>query len=547
MNIVYNQLHNHILPITFDNWRKMIETSIPERPEYRLDQGIIHIGQVVGRFLGIPIDEDEYYNSLFELVHKKELGFILLGENILDKSIDNHDFQAIQKVLMINQEQALSINRFVAFLDGEKLIPKSPFPAMNRKIREAMKATLEVFQKTEDGGLKTPKLRRVLVDIIKWSKNHLTEVMEQVDPTKNVPKFLWYGDCSKSQAYFVFFLMKLGSDVVMFQPNGNDPLHEIADHLEQMLVHRYQNEAEAEPFPTETRRRKSTVAYRASREIETVLNHEGSGLYKPWQLRDYTPSSVTLKTTYDELFILIKEKAMIRPDFEVKNGEVKIPAIFSKIQGVSRNRKEYWDRLHSLTQMENTLFIRHFPFTKTINNDFRFHYRNALGKDGLLNTEAMLTANYWMHAHLPTGLQKGLAFAIRKICENPMLKPQYKETVEDVKIYLFTQAMQIPNQISLLLQKFDYSQDVPKLVLYNNELNGTLSRSDAALLLLLNQFGIDIVIYNPPGHNDVENFIDNDLYDTHWQEDVVFEQEYKEPSLLKKLFHQRILKNLRGD
>jgi len=59
--------------------------------------------------------------------------------------------------------------------------------------------------------------------------------------------------------------------------------------------------------------------------------------------------------------------------------------------------------------------------------------------------------------------------------------------------------------------------------------------------------GIGLVIYNPPGHNDIENFIDASAFDSHWLEDVVFEQEFKEPSIIKKVLFQGILKNLRGD
>ena len=80
------------------------------------------------------------------------------------------------------------------------------------------------------------------------------------------------------------------------------------------------------------------------------------------------------------------------------------------------------------------------------------------------------------------------------------------------------------------MQKFDYSQEIPKLVLYNNGVNGTFTRSDAGLFLLLNQFGMDIIIYNPPGLNDIENFLDEKVFDAHWLEDLVFEQEYKERS-----------------
>ena len=50
------------------------------------------------------------------------------------------------------------------------------------------------------------------------------------------------------------------------------------------------------------------------------------------------------------------------------------------------------------------------------------------------------------------------------------------------------------------------------------------------------------MIYNPPGQNDVENYIDEKVFDTHWLEDLVFEQEYKDPSPLKKIFLQWIFK-----
>jgi len=238
---------------------------------------------------------------------------------------------------------------------------------------------------------------------------------------------------------------------------------------------------------------------------------------------------------------------MIRPDFEVGEGQVKIPSIFAKVQGVSKNRKEYWDRLQSLSQLEHTYLIRQLPFTMQSNSDFRFHYRNALGKDGLLVPEIMMQAHYWPYSFLASGLQKGIAHAIRKICEKPGLKPLPMESLEDVKMYLFTQAQFMPKRVIQLLERFDYSQQVPKLIIFNNELSGMLSRSDAALLLLLNQFGIDIILYNPPGHNDIENFIDERLFDKHWLEEMVFDLEYKEPSVFKKGLFQGILKNLRGD
>jgi hypothetical protein len=540
-----NQLKIQNLSLSYENWLGLLEKTLPERPEFLIENGVIRIGRVIAEFLGLPLDIDEYYNQLYDYVHSAEWNLILLSEDSLNKSIDNHQFQAIQKVLTINNEQKLSINRFTAFLDGEQLLIKSKNPVFHRKLREAMMNTLELFAVKEKDGLKNSELRRVLVDIVKWSINHLEDPLSKADPQREMPKYLWYGNFKKSHQYFIYYLMMLGCDIVIFHPEGKNLLEDMIQ--EPVFVHHFPKNMSAEPFPTEKRMRKTTVAYRASKEIETILNEEGSHFYKPWQLRDYTPSSITLKTTYDELFILSKEMAMIRPNFEVGNGQVKIPALFAKILGVSKNRKEYWDRLQALSKLENCLLIRHFPFTISPSSDFRFHYRNALGNDGRLSPEKIIKAHYWSYGQLPEGLQIGIANAVRNVCENPELKPLTQETQEELKVYLFSQAMKIPKSIIQLLERFDYSQNVPKIILYNNEMHGTLQRSDAAVLLILNYFGIDIIVYNPPGHNDIENYLDADLFDTHWLDDVVFELEYKEPSRFKKGLFQGILKNFKGD
>ncbi|PLR98902.1 YceG family protein [Bacillus sp. T33-2] len=547
MYLSHNQLELHILPLSYENWFAMLEKPNSERPFFQAEGAQLHTGQVLARFCGIPLDEDEYYNHLFDLVHAEENGLSLISQDSLDKSIANQQFQSIQRLLDFNREQSLSINRFAAFLDGERLLVDSQHPLLHRKIREAITDTILLFVSKEADGMKSPEFRRVLVDLIKWSFNHLQEPIRNADPSIAMPKWLWYGDFNKSQQYFVYFLMKLGCDIVAFHPDGDDIFALVDPEKSMTFVHNYPEQKEPEPFPVEKRKRKATIAYRASREIETILNHEGSGLYKPWQLRDYTPTAVTLKTTYDELFIIAKEKAMFRPDFTVKNGEVKIPSLFSKIQGVSRNRKEYWDRLHSTVDLDNSLLINQFPFTAGVNSDFRFHYQNAIGLDGLPDPGKMMRAHYWRYTHLPAGLQKGIAHAIRSTCAHPGLKTVHNETWEQVKIYLFTHGMQIPEKFLQMLQKFDYSQDVPKFIFYNNELNGTMRRSDAALLLLLNQFGADILLYNPQGRNDIENFIEESFFDVHWLDDIVFDQEYKEPSVLKHALFRRFLKNIRGD
>ena len=87
-----------------------------------------------------------------------------------------------------------------------------------------MIATIQHICKKEANGLKSHELQRVLVDLIKWSNNHLNESLKQATTETNMPKFLWYGDLKKSHQYFLYYLLTLGCDVVIFHPRGQDVL-----------------------------------------------------------------------------------------------------------------------------------------------------------------------------------------------------------------------------------------------------------------------------------------------------------------------------------
>lgn len=545
MHLTYKQIQSIILPVSLDNWLSTLQKSIPERSLFQVSGDTIHIGQVIVRFLGVPIDEDEYYNHLFELIHLNDVGLILLTKEILEIHSNNKPIPSIHKILQIDQKENLTFQRLVEYLDRENLLLKTENQAFHRKIKEAFLKMVTHFATLEKADCQSEAFQTFLQDIIFWSFHHLNKHVQRVDPLHSMPKFLWYGDFHKNHRYFIYFLMEIGCDLIIFSPSGEDILSFVDPNGKGTPVIKFPNSKKPDPFPTEKRSRKATVAYRAAKEIETIMSKDGLLVYKSWQLRDHIPHSITLKTTYDEIFLIGKEKAMYRPEFEVTNNIVKIPCIFAKIQGISKNKRDYWDKLHSLWEMEQSLFITQFPFARGINHDIRFHYKKMLGEDGRISVEKMMTSHYWKYSHLPIGLQKGIGNAIKNICAKPSLKPIYNESIEDIKIFLFTHGLQLPGNIIKLLMQFDYSQEVPKLILFNNETNGVITRSDAALLLLLNQIGVDIIVYNPAGGNDIENYMDPSLFDIHWLEEVVFELEWKEPSIVRKCWRQVVLKYLR--
>jgi hypothetical protein len=532
------------LPLSIDNWLLILGIPANERPSYEKTGSCIHIGQVSASFIGIPHDEDDYYNQLYDYVHSH--GLILMNEYTLANTRKDTILQTIQKVVSLCKKRNGSLKDFVSMLDQENLLLSADHPIINRQIRIAMLEMLELILGKDKRGFEDEGFVNILNDVLVWTLNQLNRFLKTADPEKKMPAFLWFGNYTQSHQYLLFFLLEIGSDVVSFTPGGNDALSIEPNLTLGNFVYAFPETRQPERFPAEPRNITSTIAYRASEEIEKLLT-DGSLLYKKWQLRDYMPTGVTLKTTYEELFMVAEAKAMIRPYFEMKDQTVNIPALFAKINGVSNNRREYWKQLHRLIFQENAFLVKTFPFSNGANSDFRFHYHKSLDRNGLLDYKKMSGSQFWKYKYMPEWLQTAIASAIRNTCATPRLKAQNSEKEDDVKVYLFTQAMQIPENILKMLQKFDYSQNVPKVVIYNNEMNGTITRPDAALLLLLNQLGVDLIIYNPAGHSDIERFIDKSAFVSHWLDDVVFEQELKEPSVIRRIIFQGLFKSLRRD
>jgi hypothetical protein len=524
------------------NWIDELLKPLKSRPNFKQESDSINYDQIAARIIGTGYDETEYYSSLYEVSNEKNV--YILSE-ILDKTIPNERFQAIQKIYeVIQREKGLSINRFVAFLEGQKLLPKHEIPSLNRRIREAMITVFRTFEQQHEQSFNDPDFRRVFVDVIKWTWNHLDSWINEVDLEVENPHILWYGEMNKSQKYFLYYVILMGLDVVILHPEGIDEFLSIDTENRVTTLATLPTTASMKPFPKEKPKRQGTIAYRASKEIDEVIHHDNSGIYKPWQLRNHLPRSVTLKTTYDEIFLIAKEKAFIRPDFSVTPNEVEIPSIFAKVSGVSSDRKDYWNKMTRLTEASNSMMINKFPFTEEKKANQIYHYKHALDSDGLLSPDKLIKASWWQYSYLHDGLQYGIAAAISRVCANPQLLPQHNESKEDLQLYLFSQVTDIPEEILNLLQKYDYSQEVPTIVLYNNEVNGNLSRSDAALVLLLNDFGVDIVVYNPPGHNDLEVYVNKDCFDTHLLEEMVFNLTYNDLEKESSSIFKRIIKQI---
>jgi hypothetical protein len=143
------------------------------------------------------------------------------------------------------------------------------------------------------------------------------------------------------------------------------------------------------------------------------------------------------------------------------------------------------------------------------------------------DVEKLMRASWWKHRELRSGLQRAIAEKIKELCINPILINVEDADTRDFQVDIFSVLINLKPEFQQILQGFDYPEDVPKIVIYNNEKNGNLSYEDCIMLTFMNSMGVDIIIFNPSGYNDIENYIYPELYDIHRLDKVTFNLDYR--------------------
>ncbi len=79
-------------------------------------------------------------------------------------------------------------------------------------------------------------------------------------------------------------------------------------------------------------RKLQTTAHSAESELTELLGVEGR-LYKEGILNDHKIVPIRLETTYDEAMLLLFEKSVVRPGFQITEQTVDYPCLFFKVDG----------------------------------------------------------------------------------------------------------------------------------------------------------------------------------------------------------------------
>jgi len=478
------------------------------------------------RYIGAPGSSDdweaEYYNSLYNFDKTLQLAdfYLKFGEGIpaptavesalVPQKLMSYPYQDRSEIL----EQILSAN----------ILHRTNNELLDNTVQRSFVDTVNLLAE-KSSSINISIVLNFALKLVTWLNRYLPKLLANNQGEKKLgveafnyehnPKILFYGSIKPHEIYLLYIFYKIGCDVLFVHPDeeGDKAFrHFDKDNLLTQLIRNNHN-LPLVPFPeTERLIRKSTIAYNASKEIEEIIYSEEVGLYKPWQFESYSTQPITLKTTYDELKILWREPAKLRPEFKVQNKKVYVPNLFAKVNGVCENLDTYWQDLKAFSLAPNTKLIEDAPFVQigyTRQELYQTDY--LLNERGSLDELKVMKSRHYKFGYLKGNLQH---FLIAKINEL-LCSGMFRATVDEkFKLKIIMTILTMDDSLLKLIEVFDYPQEIPKVIIYDNK-KETFTENEAILLAYFNLIGLDIVIFTPTNYQTIEQQLKPNLLDVY--------------------------------
>jgi hypothetical protein len=345
------------------------------------------------------------------------------------------------------------------------------------------------------------------VNVSVWFK-HCVELVDF--QKRDIPVCFFYGNPNPQEYALMQMLWAIGFDVLIACPDKacKDGILAL-DTNGDMQTFEYSNSGKIEEFPQRLVRAKvATTAYNASRDLDHILYNDGC----MFRDRHYTfCQTVTLKTTIDEIDILWNVEAKYRTGFSSDERSVTVPNIFAKIDGVPLGDTNRYLKDIQAKITHNTVYYRVTPFFKP--NYGRSGFAGFFNGNRLDLARIKSDGNVNRYTHLPDHIQDFIFQKMQEVVDSGYLRysPIGGNNVNVMDAVIKVGTM-LPNEILQIVQNYDFTKEIPKVVIIHVTKN-PFTLYECILLLLLNFMGFDILVYTPTGYRNLEAFIDSRAFE----------------------------------
>ena len=514
-----------------------LKIPLKKRKGFKINSSVVTVPAYFYRFIGIKENEEEYFDELLRI--DRELKFLgTLYLKITEGFSRDVAIKIQSNLYNLKNNNSNNISEMIQKAEQFGLFPSLNNIQFKEQVKNNLKVVLEYYSRLHS---ESNDINEIFVLILNWINIYLPLLIINYDYEQLNPKVLYYGKITEEEGLFLFLLWTLGIDVMYYTTEEDSIFKKIdpCNSFSREVV--FSKRCPLKKLPESFNDRMNTTAFGAKEELDKILYGEENNFYRPWQFADYNVNAVTLKTTFEEIFIWIKENASVRQGWKVANNTVFIPNIFAKIRGVKEDIETYFEYIEEMKKEKNTILINKLPIVDFAPLEYG-KFMEVYPKESLyFDVDKMINSSWWPYKELRTGVQRALGERIKELCINPVIYNRENENVRDFQVEIFSVLIHgMDKKFIQLLQGFDYPEDVPKIIIYNNEQNGNLSLEDCIILTLLNYMGLDIIIFNPSGYNDIENYIYKELYDVHNLDKMMFNLKLRKPEEKNKGFFRRL-------
>ena len=489
------------------------------------------------RYIGIFEDYESSIKTLkIQSIEEKNKWLFFENEIALDQDIDF--FEEIRK--KVEEIYGMNIsNKFDIKIFGDTVV--------NEVFLSSLDYISEILDFEED--LKPYEKYEILATIICLSRQYLSR--KKFDYVLNI-KCIYFGKIDRISVYFLILLYRMMCDVIYICPSDKyeevfekydyDMLSKVVksdklvDNIEKYNLQYISKKG------IELRKIKSTASYVQESVYDNLFKNKE--LYYTNQFIDYEVAPLLFEGVIPDFYNTFVNDVRFREGFKV-NEETKtvfFSHFFTEVQGVQKDYEEYVKLVRHLLKAKNTIFFIEKEYDKVlldenikeskkngeifleknifmINDEIitrRMFYFSELAftvnKDETYNLEDIKKVSFYNLRNLKEKTVNYIFKVFNEVISTPLVFFNKDLSFLEKTKLLFLMLLVNP-LVYKLLERFDYTNSVPKIVIYLDN-QDELKENMCQVLTILSMLGIDIVILSPNGKSGLDKYINQNAYTT---------------------------------
>lgn len=489
------------------------------------------------RYIGIFEDYESSIKTLKILsIEEKNKWLFFENEIALDQDIDF--FEEIRK--KVEEIYGMNIsNKFDIKIFGDTVV--------NEVFLSSLDYISEILDFEEN--LKPYEKYETLATIICLSKQYLSR--KKFDYVSNI-KCIYFGKIDRISVYFLILLHRMMCDIIYICPSDKyeevfekydyDMLSKVVksdklvDNIEKYNLQYISKKG------IELRKIKSTASYVQESVYDNLFKNKE--LYYTNQFIDYEVAPLLFEGVIPDFYNTFVNDVRFREGFKV-NEETKtvfFSHFFTEVQGVQKDYEEYVKLVRHLLKAKNTIFFIQNEYDKVLlDENIKESKRNGeifLEKNIFMINDEIITRRMFYFSELAFTVNKDETYNLEDIKKVSFYNLRnLKEKTVNYIFKVFNEVISTPlvffnKDLSFLektkllflmllvnplvyklLERFDYTNSAPKIVIYLDN-QDELKENMCQVLTILSMLGIDIVVLSPNGKSGLDRFVSPNAYTT---------------------------------